>query len=460
MTAHAAVPPGARARRFGHQPDRRPLSGAMGQSAAARGLPRLPGICRHGSPPASSRSATRSLSCPGAHTTSIAGIQVMARTRREAYPPSSVTMLLADKLDISRGDMFCRPQNRPLVTRELEAMVCAVWDTPHPPGRALPAEAHDADGPRRPRRAALQHRREHAPPEPGRDAAEHERGRSRPPPHRATRSSWTSTAPTGTPGASSSSTRRRTTPSGPAWSRARLRAAGRARTRSRTCRRATRRRRASRPGADPRRRPDRRPPGTMTSPRGPRSWRAAQDLVHVLIDRRVRSCRPSGPHSAAAHTGSSMPVIRSTDPPAHLPVQALDVAGLADVHRRVDEDLEELVSPDQRPRLIPVRSIRADQGADRRSLVSHDFRGDPAHGQHVSLPVDPAEASLREELLTNDVAIEQRDGPAGCLQDLGKPRRRGRLARPAQPGQPDADAGRLAPLQCTSRSRCVVVQLP
>jgi bifunctional enzyme CysN/CysC len=71
---------------------------------------------------------------PWGHTTAIAGIQVHGEDQAEAYPPSSVTMLLADKLDISRGDMFCRPQNRPLVTRELEAMVCAVWDTPIRPG--------------------------------------------------------------------------------------------------------------------------------------------------------------------------------------------------------------------------------------------------------------------------------------------------------------------------------------
>jgi bifunctional enzyme CysN/CysC len=71
---------------------------------------------------------------PWGQTTSITGIQVHGQDQAEAYPPSSVTMLLADKLDISRGDMFCRPHNRPLVTRELEAMVCAVWDTPIRPG--------------------------------------------------------------------------------------------------------------------------------------------------------------------------------------------------------------------------------------------------------------------------------------------------------------------------------------
>jgi bifunctional enzyme CysN/CysC len=75
---------------------------------------------------------------PWGHTTSIAAIQMLGQDLPDAYPPQSVTMLLSDQLDIGRGDMFCRPLNRPLVTRELEAMVCALWDTPlHPGGRYL-----------------------------------------------------------------------------------------------------------------------------------------------------------------------------------------------------------------------------------------------------------------------------------------------------------------------------------
>ncbi len=71
---------------------------------------------------------------PRGHTTTIAGIQMSGQELAEAYPPMSVTMLLADQLDIGRGDMFCRPHNQPLVTRQVEAMVCALWDTPLRPG--------------------------------------------------------------------------------------------------------------------------------------------------------------------------------------------------------------------------------------------------------------------------------------------------------------------------------------
>jgi sulfate adenylyltransferase subunit 1 (EFTu-like GTPase family) len=41
----------------------------------------------------------------------------------------SVTLLLADDLDVSRGDMFCRPHNQPLATQDIEAMVCWMSDT-------------------------------------------------------------------------------------------------------------------------------------------------------------------------------------------------------------------------------------------------------------------------------------------------------------------------------------------
>ncbi|WP_174190025.1 adenylyl-sulfate kinase [Nocardia barduliensis] len=42
----------------------------------------------------------------------------------EAFPPQAVTIQLADELDISRGDLICRPNNRPNAGRDLDAMVC------------------------------------------------------------------------------------------------------------------------------------------------------------------------------------------------------------------------------------------------------------------------------------------------------------------------------------------------
>jgi bifunctional enzyme CysN/CysC len=42
----------------------------------------------------------------------------------EAFAPMSVTMRLADDVDVSRGDMICRPHNQPRVTQDIEAMIC------------------------------------------------------------------------------------------------------------------------------------------------------------------------------------------------------------------------------------------------------------------------------------------------------------------------------------------------
>jgi bifunctional enzyme CysN/CysC len=48
----------------------------------------------------------------------------------EAVPPMSVIMLLEDDVDISRGDMICRPHNQPTPTQDFDAMVCWMTDRP------------------------------------------------------------------------------------------------------------------------------------------------------------------------------------------------------------------------------------------------------------------------------------------------------------------------------------------
>jgi bifunctional enzyme CysN/CysC len=42
----------------------------------------------------------------------------------EAFPPMSVTIRLEDEIDISRGDLICRPNNAPNVAQDVEALVC------------------------------------------------------------------------------------------------------------------------------------------------------------------------------------------------------------------------------------------------------------------------------------------------------------------------------------------------
>jgi bifunctional enzyme CysN/CysC len=65
---------------------------------------------------------------PSGFTTRIVGIDSPQGPLDEAVPPMSVTLLLEDEIDISRGDMICRVHNRPHVGQDIEAMVC--WMTP------------------------------------------------------------------------------------------------------------------------------------------------------------------------------------------------------------------------------------------------------------------------------------------------------------------------------------------
>jgi bifunctional enzyme CysN/CysC len=63
-------------------------------------------------------------------TTTIEAIDTADGPVSEAYAPMSVTVRLADNIDISRGDMICRPQNQPRATQDVEAMVCWLTDEP------------------------------------------------------------------------------------------------------------------------------------------------------------------------------------------------------------------------------------------------------------------------------------------------------------------------------------------
>ena len=67
---------------------------------------------------------------PSGFTTSIEAIDEYRGPVDEAYPPMSVSIRLADDLDISRGDLLCRPNNAPIVTQDVDAMVCWFTDRP------------------------------------------------------------------------------------------------------------------------------------------------------------------------------------------------------------------------------------------------------------------------------------------------------------------------------------------
>jgi bifunctional enzyme CysN/CysC len=67
---------------------------------------------------------------PSGFTSTITSIDGPQGPVDEAFPSMSVVLRLADDLDISRGDMICRPHNQPSVGQDLDATVC--WMTERP----------------------------------------------------------------------------------------------------------------------------------------------------------------------------------------------------------------------------------------------------------------------------------------------------------------------------------------
>jgi bifunctional enzyme CysN/CysC len=64
------------------------------------------------------------LHLPSGFSTRVRRIEAAGTEVAEAFAPMSVTLLLDDDVDISRGDMICRPHNRPAAAQDIEAMVC------------------------------------------------------------------------------------------------------------------------------------------------------------------------------------------------------------------------------------------------------------------------------------------------------------------------------------------------
>jgi bifunctional enzyme CysN/CysC len=74
------------------------------------------------------RSGDEVVVLPSGFTSRIASIDTADGPVDEATPPMSVTIRLEDDLDVSRGDMICRPNNRPTVGQDIEATLCWFGD--------------------------------------------------------------------------------------------------------------------------------------------------------------------------------------------------------------------------------------------------------------------------------------------------------------------------------------------
>jgi bifunctional enzyme CysN/CysC len=70
---------------------------------------------------------------PSGFSTKIKSIETMDGPVAEAFAPMSVTIRLEDDLDVSRGDMICRPHNQPTAGQDIDAMVCWLGETPMQP---------------------------------------------------------------------------------------------------------------------------------------------------------------------------------------------------------------------------------------------------------------------------------------------------------------------------------------
>lgn len=68
---------------------------------------------------------------PSGFSTKIAKIQGPDGEQEEAFPPQSITVLIEDDFDLSRGDMIVRQNNQPDITQDLEIMLC--WFDNHKP---------------------------------------------------------------------------------------------------------------------------------------------------------------------------------------------------------------------------------------------------------------------------------------------------------------------------------------
>jgi sulfate adenylyltransferase subunit 1 len=70
------------------------------------------------------------MALPSGFTSKIAQIEGPNGEQEQAFASQSVTLLLEDDLDISRGDMLVRPNNVPRIAQDLDLMLCWFHENP------------------------------------------------------------------------------------------------------------------------------------------------------------------------------------------------------------------------------------------------------------------------------------------------------------------------------------------
>ena len=70
------------------------------------------------------------IALPSGMESKIKSIDIGGEEQQFACPPQSVSIQLEDDIDISRGDMICRPNNQAISGQDIDAMVVWMADTP------------------------------------------------------------------------------------------------------------------------------------------------------------------------------------------------------------------------------------------------------------------------------------------------------------------------------------------
>jgi bifunctional enzyme CysN/CysC len=100
-------------------------------------ISRLPGGGRHYAGQVASgvlRRGDEVLVLPRGERSTVEAIESPDGPVEATFPPMSVTVKLADELDVGRGDLLCRPGGPATVARHLRATVCWMADAPLRPG--------------------------------------------------------------------------------------------------------------------------------------------------------------------------------------------------------------------------------------------------------------------------------------------------------------------------------------
>ena len=81
---------------------------------------------------------------PNGRSTTIASIDTFSGELESAFPTMSVALRLTDQIDISRGDMIVSPEDQPVASRELDAMLCWMSEQPLSPAASTRSSTRPA----------------------------------------------------------------------------------------------------------------------------------------------------------------------------------------------------------------------------------------------------------------------------------------------------------------------------